>query len=383
MSGISFKKGLWSSIILMMFLVIPSVIRAEEKKTDETTPPLQRVNKSLSAEDQAQGWLLLFDGKTFFGWEARPLIQLRPLAVPDPKIKMTRGEMSITTEIPIQVRTPLAFPSDWEIEFTYRTEGDFVGLFEIYRPDRTGSGVKSHAYAIPIAPSAESRTFTATPDPSDGSLLIDGIHVTKLSRTADRPGLSLAIEKGKIDIDSVRVRIPGASVASGTDLEGWRLGGESKAEVTPEGAIHLTGGSGYLESEEEIADGFIRLEFQEKASPNNSGLFFRTIPGSAMDGYECQMNNNPPDGDREKFLGNDTGSVFRRAAARRVVADPSEWTGLTVMMDGNLFRTWVNGIPTLLWTDTRSPEENPRKGLRLAPGTIQIQGMTRGRPPPS
>jgi hypothetical protein len=26
------------------------------------------------------------------------------------------------------------------------------------------------------------------------------------------------------------------------------------------------------------------------------------------------------------------------------------------------------------WTDERQPDDNPRKGLRLAPGTIMIQG---------
>jgi hypothetical protein len=36
--------------------------------------------------------------------------------------------------------------------------------------------------------------------------------------------------------------------------------------------------------------------------------------------------------------------------------------------------TWVNGYQVSDWTDTRPANDNPRQGLRLAPGTISIQG---------
>ena len=35
---------------------------------------------------------------------------------------------------------------------------------------------------------------------------------------------------------------------------------------------------------------------------------------------------------------------------------------------------WVNGYQVTDWTDRRKPDENPRRGLRLGPGTIMIQG---------
>ena len=35
---------------------------------------------------------------------------------------------------------------------------------------------------------------------------------------------------------------------------------------------------------------------------------------------------------------------------------------------------WVSGYQVCDWTDKREPHENPRKGLRLEAGTIQIQG---------
>ena len=35
---------------------------------------------------------------------------------------------------------------------------------------------------------------------------------------------------------------------------------------------------------------------------------------------------------------------------------------------------WVNGVQVSDWTDTRKPDPNPRRGLRLEAGTIMIQG---------
>jgi hypothetical protein len=35
---------------------------------------------------------------------------------------------------------------------------------------------------------------------------------------------------------------------------------------------------------------------------------------------------------------------------------------------------WVNGVQVSDWTDPRAPDANPRKGLRVEPGTLIIQG---------
>jgi hypothetical protein len=35
---------------------------------------------------------------------------------------------------------------------------------------------------------------------------------------------------------------------------------------------------------------------------------------------------------------------------------------------------WVNGYQVTDWTDERQPHKNPRNGLRLEKGTLQIQG---------
>jgi hypothetical protein len=93
-----------------------------------------------------------------------------------------------------------------------------------------------------------------------------------------------------------------------------------------------------------------------------------------MMGYESQIHNGYLDGDRSKPADCGTGGIFRRKDARRVMADDNQWFHKTIIAEGPHVAVWVNGRQVSDWTDQRKPHENPRKGLRLEPGTIMIQG---------
>jgi hypothetical protein len=93
-----------------------------------------------------------------------------------------------------------------------------------------------------------------------------------------------------------------------------------------------------------------------------------------MNGYECQIFNSPPEEDYTKFIGTDTGGIFRRQVGRNVAPKDGEWNYLTIAARGANIATWVNGIQVTDWEDTRAEHANPRNGLRLQPGTIQLQG---------
>ena len=166
-------------------------------------------------------------------------------------------------------------------------------------------------------------------------------------------------------------------IFDGETLNGWRTRGNVQAEVV-DGVIRLTGGSGSLESEGAYADFVLQLEYYTPVRPAgrgvNSGVFFRCIPGETMNGYECQILNNPSERDFANFIGTETGGIFRRQAARNVGPQDGEWNYLTIAARGPRIATWVNGIQVTNWTDERPPHNNPRNGLRLEAGTIQFQG---------
>lgn len=165
-------------------------------------------------------------------------------------------------------------------------------------------------------------------------------------------------------------------IFDGKTLKGWKINSNSKPEFKAKiesGTIRLTGGLGSLESEEKYADFVLQLEYKTD-KPVNSGLFFRCIPGELMNGYECQIFNHPPEGDYKKFMGTDTGGIFRRQVGRNVGAKDGQWNYLTIFVREDKVSTWVNGIQVADWQDQRNPDPNPRKGRRIEAGTLQFQG---------
>ena len=163
----------------------------------------------------------------------------------------------------------------------------------------------------------------------------------------------------------------------GKTLEGWTLRGTAEAEVV-DGAIRLTKGPGSLESEGKYADFVLQLEYftpvRSAGQGVNSGVFFRCIPGETMNGYECQILNKPGENDYQRYIGTDTGGLFRRQAGRNIAPNDGEWNYLTIAARGARMATWVNGIQVTDWTDNRAPHNNPRNGRRVEAGTIQFQG---------
>ena len=106
----------------------------------------------------------------------------------------------------------------------------------------------------------------------------------------------------------------------------------------------------------------------------NSGIFFRSIPGDYSNGYESQIHNGYEDNDRNRPNNGGTGGIFRRVSARRVVANDFEWFRKTIICEGRHIAVWVNGWQVTDWTDRRAEVPNPRRGTRLARGTIILQG---------
>jgi len=196
--------------------------------------------------------------------------------------------------------------------------------------------------------------FTAVNSPIEGTFAID--------RTA-----------GTFTVDQSEM----TSLFDGRILTGWRKHGSVVAFVE-DGVMVLTGGGGSLETIDVFGDFILQLEYYTPVRPAgegvNSGVFFRSIPGERMNGYEAQILNHPGERDFQNFIGTETGGIFRRQIARNVGPRDGEWNYMTVVARGPRMATWVNGIQVTDWTDERDPHPNPRNGLRTEAGTIQFQG---------
>lgn len=188
--------------------------------------------------------------------------------------------------------------------------------------------------------------------------------------------IGLQSNGGRVEFKNVRLKpLRTEKLLNGHDLAGWNtdLAGPAKFEIEGDGELHVTGGSGQLESTGEYGDFVLQLECKVNGDGLNSGVFFRCIPGDKMNGYECQISNAVKEGDPNQPADCGTGGIYRRVDARRIVARDHEWFGITLVADGPHIAAWVNGQQVTDWTDEREPDENPRRGLRLEPGTFCLQ----------
>jgi len=230
-----------------------------------------------------------------------------------------------------------------------------------------------------IPESVEWRTFEVTADGARLVVKLDGRQILDFTdpKPIGRGYVGLQFRSGKIEFRNVKLRpLATKPIFNGKDLTGWKTYSaqtypemKSVFSVTPEGWLNVRNGPGQLESEGQYANLTLQLEVFGNGDKLNSGVFFRCIPGEKMNGYECQICNSYDDGGD---CG--TGGIFRRSRARKIVAKDREWFAMTLHAVDNRMAVWVNGYQVTEWIDTRMPNKNPRKGLRLEPGTIMIQG---------
>jgi len=343
---------------------------------------------TLSEKELADGWILLFDGETLFGW--KPVTEVN-WNVADGAIRASQGEPGL-------LRTTSQF-GNYELKVDFRAaEGANSGVFlrtspqpndvarQAYElniagadnPFPTGSFVRRKK-ADAVGESDAWRTFHVVADGGRFIVKLDGKTVLEYidPKPLGRGFIGLQFRSGEIAFRNVKLRPLGtASLFNGKDLSGWKTYPDMKSvvSVTPRGELNIKDGRGQLETEGQYADFNLQLEVFVNGKDLNSGIFFRCIPGDVMMGYESQIHNGFKDGDRTKPADCGTGGIFRRQNARRVVADDFTWFSKTIHVCDNHVAVWVDGYQVSDWTDIRKPHENPRKGLRLEPGTIMIQG---------
>ncbi len=353
------------------------------------------LSAQLTSEQLEQGWVRLFDGQSLYGWfvVGNADWQIAPEGV----LKVTRGESSFLC-------TSFQVPN-YELQVDFRSDAETnsgvfmrcgpqpqdVGLdcFELNiapadNPFPTGSLVERQkvepAELGDFDPTAW-HTYLVRVSGNQVTVSLDGKQLLQMDDAEVSPTghISLQHRSGRVEFRNVLMRpLELNELKLGDDWEeGWTLSEKEPdtftATVTEEG-LTLKGGSGQLQSKQAFDNFFLQARYTLASPEVNSGIFFRCIPDALLDGYECQVNHAVVDGDPLRPLDAGAGAIFRRQPARLVVGDGSQSTYLTLLATGPQMVTWVNGVQVAEFYDTREPNENPRKGLRLEAGPIALQG---------
>ncbi|MFM9964187.1 MAG: DUF1080 domain-containing protein, partial [Planctomycetaceae bacterium] len=272
----------------------------------------------LSADEIADGWVQLFDGETLFGWKANSDVNW---SATDGVITADKGTKPglLLTSVPF---------ADYELRCDFwMAKGGNSGVFlrtptvptdpgvDCYELNicdthpqgfNTGSFVKRQKPTKEVSGEEAWKTFHVRAEGPRVVVKLDGEEVLDFTDKTDKPLTSgligLQMNSGLVKFRNVFVKPLGTKeLFNGKDLTGWREvpGSKSKFEVI-DGAIHVTNGQGYWESEATFANFVLQAQVKTNGDALNSGIFFRGLPGKegAYPGYEFQIQNGIKNGDR-------------------------------------------------------------------------------------
>ena len=354
---------------------------------------LEFVAPSLTEAEIRAGWISLFDGRSLFGWDVPTETNWH---VEDGAIVADSGEKSL-------LLTPFHF-DDFELRCSFHVaRGGNSGIFlrtaqnssnpvkdtyelnicDSHPTHKTGSLVGRHiAENVPAVGGAwhDFRVLCKGPVIQvwlDEKQIVDFTDVSDAVRLTGRIGLQM--NEGRAAFRNVFIRpLSLKPLLNGNDTAGWSVVPGSKSEFkVVDGLLQVSNGPGFLETNDTFGDFVLKVEARVNGDGLNGGVFFRAIQGTEKapsHGYEFQLHNGFKDGNRTRPVDSGTGAIFRRVAARYVVANDREFLTAVLVAQGDRFASWVNGYQVVNWQDTRAPNENPREGRRLDPGHISLQG---------
>ncbi len=350
---------------------------------------------ALSAEEIADGWILLFDGETLFGWTPVGGAQWR---VDDGVLVADSGE-------PGWLRHNGTF-ADFVLKLEFRTAGDGnsgvflrsaaegpphetgyeLQIWDQHKEYPTGSLV-NHAKARRVRHRAYRwNLYEVQAEGAHWVIRLNGRKVLDARDGKSKIGhIGLQYNKGnKIEFRNIKLKPLGLrSIFNGRDLTGWKQVQSPRAKEPPvwsvvDGAIHVEKGPGQLETVDAWRDFILQLDIRTNPlRPDhhpNSGVFFRGDPNGFWTGYESQIRNEFKDGDRTQPVDFGTGGIYRNQPARKVVADDGKYFTKTIVARGRHIAVWVNGYQVSDWEDPNPEGVNVRKKEAvLKAGTISLQ----------
>lgn len=315
---------------------------------------------ALSPQQIGEGWILLFDGQTTFGWKT------------EGNAKVAGGGLVLADGAAAETTTEFG---SFELRFEYQGAGAGITLGgeTADLPDSSG---KEWIEAVWKIEARDSSVRTSHAFKSAGKPV--GRAQMGTRPTATRAKIAFhAGRQGTLVLRNVRLRPLGLmSIFNGKDLTGWSVlpGHKSVFTVTDKGELNVRNGNGDLQSEGQWQDLILQLDVFSNGKHLNSGIFFRALPGEFWQGYEAQVRNQWEGDDRTKPVDFGTGGLYNLQKSRKVVSSDKQWFTYTIIAHGRHIALWVNGYPTADHVDTREPAPSARKGSMVGKGCITLQG---------
>jgi hypothetical protein len=356
------------------------------------TSPISGAEKSkantLTAKEIADGWVLLFDGKTSFGWKTTG------------NVKVKAGTLVLGNGMASRAATTTFF-SDFELKFEFHQKGVFntrasgeLGLFG-------GETLRLSAFLDDWIQATV--RFSGGQFSAQYSYKGSTEYTQKAKRKEGLPFPLTFIIPAKVNIAFRNIKLKPLGlkpIFNGKDLTAWKpFKGKrykSRFAISKKGELTIKNGPGDLQTTGQWADFVLQIECKTNGNYLNSGVFFRCQPGKYQQGYEAQIHNKflPAPGreyklqvfdpkthkvaatKKVKYLAADygTGAIYNRQPARLQMAKDKEWFAMTVIARGRHIAVWVNGVQVTDWTDNRPLSDNARNGCRLEKGPISLQG---------
>ncbi len=350
----------------------------------------ERQPNTLTPREVREGWILLFDGQSAFGWSPRGETQWQVLNGEVSPVPGTgKGLLSTNTEFgdyrlnaefwvdgTANSGVFLRCPTAGEINAVNAYE---VNIFDAHPKWPSGSINEVARTRQEVRTAGRWNTFEMT---AQGNRLVVRLNGKKTVDALDarhRRG-TVALQyngEGVVKFRNVKLQPLGlTSLFNGKDLAGWKEIPDRKSvySVTREGWLNVMNGNGDIQTEATFGDFVLQLDVISNGEHLNSGVFFRAEPGQFWSGYESQIRNQWQGEDRTKPVDYGTGGIYNRQPARRVVSSDREWFTKTVIAHGRHMATWVNGIQVSDFLDTREPNASARQGYRAKSGVISLQG---------
>ena len=375
--------------------------------------PAEETHNKLTKEEIADGWILLFDGETLFGWQAEnPKLE---------KMWMAKdGTITCDTSAPFNHLKSHAAFGDFILKLDFKViakgnsgiffrgvpkGGYFVGPlgisgYEAQIDDNDPRGLLYQTGGLyDVAPAT--KLIKGEEQWRSYEIMADGEHITTkvngelVCDTTQKKfrfghiGLQHHNPGSKIEFRNVKLKPLGLkSIFNGKDLSGWKVVSRdpdpSKLQaswVVKDGEIHVdvpkkegikAGGQGQLETEESYKDFVLQMDIRVNGKFFNSGVFFRSLPDTTWVGYESQIRNQYM-GKRDRPIDFGTGGIYNLKPTRLVATDDNVYFKKTIVVHGKQFSVWLDGYQVTDFADTRKDDPNPRNGYYSGPGKIALQ----------